>query len=69
MIADNITDNRPLEQLDDVRAFLLAERQKSLSETEWRFRMKGYGYQLRRTAQGVEVSRLPQNRLLGTLDT
>ncbi|MBE9638442.1 hypothetical protein [Salipiger mangrovisoli] len=56
------------ETFEDLRALLLAERQKSLSETEWRFRMKGYGYQLRRTAEGMEVSRLPQNRLLGTFD-
>ncbi|WP_226622537.1 hypothetical protein [Alloyangia pacifica] len=61
-------NNTLTESLDDVRAFLLAERGKSLSETEWRFRMKGYGYQLRRTARGMEVSRLPQNRLLGMLD-
>ncbi|WP_353471811.1 hypothetical protein PVT71_10910 [Salipiger sp. H15] len=61
-------NNHLTENLDEIRAFLLDERRKSLSETEWRFRMKGYGYQLRRTTGGVEVSRLPQNRLLGTLD-
>lgn len=61
-------NNQLTENVDDVRAFLLAERGKALSDAEWRFRMKGYGYQLRRTERGMEVSRLPQNHLLGTLD-
>ncbi|ANT61121.1 MULTISPECIES: hypothetical protein [unclassified Salipiger] len=61
-------ENRLTEEFDAVTAFLLSERQKSLSEAEWRFRVKGYGYALRRSARGVEVSRLPQNRHLGTLD-
>ncbi|WP_223306155.1 hypothetical protein [Mameliella alba] len=45
----------------------MSEREKVLSEAEWRFRMRGYGYNLRRTDSGVEVARLPQNQLLGTL--
>ncbi|WP_421917648.1 hypothetical protein [Mameliella sp.] len=57
-----MTDN-----MDDIQDFLLSEREKVLSEAEWRFRMRGYGYNLRRTDGGVEVARLPQNRLLGTL--
>ncbi|MCT4559597.1 MAG: hypothetical protein N4A61_16235 [Pelagimonas sp.] len=54
--------------MTEVESFLLAERGKVLSEAEWRFRMRGYGYNLRRTEEGVEVARLPQNTVLGTLD-
>ncbi|MBV2358222.1 hypothetical protein KUH32_00405 [Thalassococcus sp. CAU 1522] len=60
-------DDKLTDDLTEVRAFLLAEREKVLSETEWRFRMRGYGYNLRRTDAGIEVSRLPRNELLGTL--
>jgi hypothetical protein len=54
--------------IKEIEEFLLRERQKVLSEAEWRFRMRGYGYNLRRTDQGFEVARLPQNTVLGTLD-
>lgn len=54
--------------MTEIEAFLCAERQKVLSEAEWRFRMRGYGYNLRRTNAGVEVARLPRNEVLGTLD-
>jgi hypothetical protein len=57
-----MTDN-----MDEIQDFLMSEREKVLSEAEWRFRMRGYGYNLRRTDSGVEVARLPQNQLLGTL--
>jgi hypothetical protein len=63
MFAENkLTDN-----IAEVEAFLLRERSKVLSEAEWRFRMRGYGYNLRRTAGGIEVAKLPQNLVLGTL--
>ncbi|WP_370639426.1 hypothetical protein [Cognatishimia sp. F0-27] len=55
------------DDMAEIEAFLLSERQKVLSEAEWRFRMRGYGYNLRRTEDGVEVARLPQNTPLGTL--
>lgn len=60
-------ENRLTENLMEVEAFLLAEREKVLSEAEWRFRMRGYGYNLRRTEGGVEVSRLPKNEIVGVL--
>lgn len=60
-------ENTLTEDMGAVTAFLLAERDKVLSEAEWRFRMKGYGYNLRRIEAGVEVARLPQNRVLGVL--
>ncbi len=58
------------EMRDDLAAiagFLREERRKVLSEAEWRFRMRGYGYDLTRTEEGVRVSRLPRNRYLGTI--
>ncbi|MBW4985174.1 hypothetical protein KZZ07_21760 [Mameliella sp. CS4] len=60
-------EGKMTENMDEIQDFLMSEREKVLSEAEWRFRMRGYGYNLRRTDGGVEVARLPQNRLLGTL--
>jgi hypothetical protein len=60
-------ENKLTENLAEVRDFLMNERAKVLSEAEWRFRMRGYGYNLRRTDGGVEVARLPKNEVLGTL--
>jgi hypothetical protein len=62
------TENKVTDDMREIEAFLLQERQKVLSEAEWRFRMRGYGYNLRRTDMGVEVARLPQNTVLGLLE-
>jgi|TARA_R100000049_G_C1857281_1_gene22189 hypothetical protein len=64
---DMFAENHLTESLEEVTAFLLNERRKTLSEAEWRFRMRGYGYSLRRTDRGVEVARLPQKTVLGTI--
>lgn len=48
-----------------LRHFLMAERQKTLSDTEWKFRMRGYGFQVRRVTDGVIVARIPSNEILG----
>ncbi len=61
-------ENKLTENMHEIEAFLLSEREKVLSEAEWRFRMRGYGYNLRRTDSGIEVARLPQNVLLGTIE-
>ncbi len=61
-------ENKLTEDMTEIEAFLLRERSKVLSEAEWRFRMRGYGYNLRRTDSGVEVARLPQNQVLGLLE-
>lgn len=61
------TETKITDDMNEIAAFLLREREKVLSESEWRFRMRGYGYDLRRTDAGVEVSRLPQKTPLGTL--
>ncbi|KMK67800.1 hypothetical protein [Puniceibacterium sp. IMCC21224] len=62
------TNNALTENFEEVRDFLLTERAKVLSDAEWRFRMRGYGYSLRRTDAGVEIARLPQNSIVGMLD-
>ena len=51
--------------LGELRHFLVAERQKTLSDTEWKFRMRGYGYHVKRVDGGVMVARLPKNEILG----
>ncbi len=60
-------ENKLTEDMAEIQSFLLKEREKVLSEAEWRFRMRGFGYNLRRTGDGVEVARLPRNEVLGTL--
>lgn len=60
-------DNKMTYDMGEIEAFLLAERAKVLSDAEWRFRMRGYGYNLRRTDGGIEVARLPQNTPLGVI--
>ncbi|MBO9468140.1 hypothetical protein TRP8649_01977 [Pelagimonas phthalicica] len=61
-------ENKLTENMEEIQAFLLKERDKVLSDAEWRFRMRGYGYNLRRTDGGIEVARLPQNKVLGTFE-
>lgn len=51
--------------LGELRHFLVAERQKTLSDAEWKFRMRGYGYHVKRVTGGVMVARIPQNEILG----
>ena len=54
-----------------VRDFVTCERMKSLSDREWKFRLAGYGYDLRKEPgclklvtlpHGVEVCDLPLER-------
>ncbi|MCH2095031.1 MAG: hypothetical protein MK160_07925 [Rhodobacteraceae bacterium] len=52
--------------LEAMRSFLKAERAKTLSEAEWRFRMRGYGYQVRRVEGGIEVAKLPTKTIVAT---
>ncbi|WP_306133491.1 hypothetical protein [Roseivivax marinus] len=61
-------NNALTENFHDIRAFILHERAKVVSDAEWRFRMKGYGYNLRKTDTGYEVARLPQNNVLGMIE-
>jgi hypothetical protein len=61
-------ENKLTEDMEEIAAFLLRERAKVLSDAEWRFRMRGYGYNLRRIEDGVEVARLPSDEIIGKLD-
>ncbi|ETX29265.1 hypothetical protein [Roseivivax isoporae] len=56
------------ENFSDIRAFAMGERRKVVSDAEWRFRMRGYGYNLRKTDSGYEVARLPQNDVIGVIE-
>ncbi|WP_425098638.1 hypothetical protein [Tropicibacter sp. S64] len=60
-------ENKITHDMTEITAFLLSEREKVLSEAEWKFRMRGYGYNIRRTDAGIEVAKLPQNTLIGTI--
>lgn len=61
------TDTKTTHDMVEIAEFLLKEREKVLSDAEWRFRMRGYGYNLRRVQDGVEVAKLPQNTVIGTI--
>ena len=50
-----------------VQDFVLAERRKSLSEREWQFRLRGYGYGIRDTDEGRIVTSLMKGKDLCTL--
>ena len=51
-----------------VQDFVLAERSKSLSEREWQFRLRGYGYGLRESGRNRVVTALLENADLFEID-
>ena len=60
------------EQLDTemtrkICEIVLHEREMSLSEREWKFRLRGYGYGLRDTHDGRVVTSLPKGTDICTL--
>lgn len=57
----------PAAALDALR-FALAERRNCLSDREWRFRLRGYGYDIRQTAQGRMLTTVTTGLELGALD-
>ncbi|KPA20265.1 hypothetical protein shim_32540 [Shimia sp. SK013] len=46
---------------------LTREKSNSLSNREWRFRLKGYGYAIKDVAGAQIVTKLPQGVELGVL--
>ena len=42
----------------DIRDFVMRERAMSVSDREWKFRLRGYGYGIRETARGRTVTSL-----------
>lgn len=41
---------------NDIRDFVMRERSHSVSEREWKFRLRGYGYAIRETNEGTVVT-------------
>ena len=50
-----------------LRQFAMSERARCLSDREWAFRMRGYGYDLRQTDRGRVLATLPQGVEVCTL--
>lgn len=55
-------------EIAQVQVFVLAERRKSLSEREWQFRLRGYGYGLRECGKNRVVTALLENTDLFEID-
>lgn len=49
---------------EDIRAFVLREREMSVSDREWKFRLRGYGLAIRDEARGPVVTALQGDREL-----
>jgi len=47
---------------DEIRQFVLAERDRCLSDREWRHRIAGYGYAISRRAGAEILTSLPHGR-------
>ncbi|WP_375281335.1 hypothetical protein [Pseudooctadecabacter sp.] len=54
--------------VSEVRTFVMNERATCLSDREWKFRLRGYGYDVRHTDAGHVVSTLPHGVDVCTLD-
>ncbi|MEM7075144.1 MAG: hypothetical protein AAGA28_00610 [Pseudomonadota bacterium] len=53
-----------LNKIKDIREFVLRERNLSVSDREWKFRLRGYGYGIRDSAEGLMIVALRGNRAL-----
>ena len=54
--------------MSEVRTFVMGERKSCVSDREWKFRLKGYGYDIRQTERGTVLSTLPHGIQICTLD-
>ncbi len=54
--------------VSEVRTFVMGERKSCVSDREWKFRLKGYGYDIRQTERGTVLSTLPHGIQICTLD-
>jgi len=54
--------------VSEVRSFVLGERKHCVSDREWAFRLRGYGYGLRQTDKGTMLHTLPHGQDICTLD-
>lgn len=61
------TDTGP-STTDEALALARKERDSCLSDREWRHRLRGYGYDIRQTADGPVLTLLATGVALGPLD-
>lgn len=54
--------------VSEVRTFVMGERKQCVSDREWKFRLKGYGYDLRQTERGTVLTTLPHGVEICTLN-
>jgi len=54
--------------VSEVRTFVMDERKSCVSDREWKFRLRGYGYDIRQTDHGTVLATLPQGVEICTLD-
>lgn len=54
--------------VSEVRTFVMGERKSCVSDREWKFRLKGYGDDIRQTERGTVLSTLPHGIQICTLD-
>lgn len=58
----------PQTQLDPgVLDLIRVEREKALSTREWQFRLRGYGYAIKRVEGAQILTRLPKGTEIGVL--
>jgi len=54
--------------LDEIRSFVMNERSMCVSDREWKFRLRGYGYDVRDTEAGKVLTSLPHGVEICALD-
>jgi len=54
--------------VSEIRTFVMDERKACVSDREWKFRLRGYGYDINKTDVGTVVSTLPAGVEICTLD-
>ncbi len=54
--------------VSEVRTFVMEERKSCVSDREWKFRLRGYGYDIRQTDHGTVLATLPQGVEICSLD-
>lgn len=54
--------------VSEVRTFVMDQRKSCLSDREWKFRLRGYGYDLSKTDNGTVLRTLPHGVEICTLD-
>ncbi|MEL6957730.1 MAG: hypothetical protein AAGL89_02120 [Pseudomonadota bacterium] len=63
----HFTQNSPT-VVSEVRNFVMGERKLCVSDREWKFRLRGYGYDVNATERGTVISTLPHGQEVCVLD-